>query len=544
MPDATGCDSSYTKGAAGPTYNIAGNNETGITLPALTSGHVYAIETALGPWSNNGTSSYEVAISENGGASWHNLIAFDSSLCAESSDGNHILLYFQALAGRTYELRVFDPGGNFADNSGSIHAILYNDVVVGLAPWSTCADNYSLTRITVADSSIPVGMINNPITIGDIKPGTGYAIEIDQGSWWYPLLTPSIHDYDSDISTDNGSTWGGFGPSLTWPTCVIQTNQTTTAYTATYRIYFKAGTGIYKMRRTSSLPLIAVGGSLNYILYSTTPVTTQNPCTTNCGNNVNPVAPPAWDIACYESYLRPNGFFEDTNLQLPAITFGSLGSISFPNFVIPLPNIDSWISYLEWSVRSYFAWCPDDTAALGAIPTTLNGFEPFGTINDTVSIFQTLTNNVRALQSSGGEGSNYAPHSVVFGGGGGEDSGGWQGILPVLGTDSPWLGGKVKWGTGSDTGGASGGESTITALPSVPGAPGISSTSQAYDTYCQTIMSPHLGPSTSAGLCGALALAKTAPLIWVLIQLLSDVGSIMLFIQYIQRKWIDLGASG
>jgi hypothetical protein len=545
MPGAGGCDADYAKGAPGATSILYGSNSNGDALPTLTSGWVYAIETTAGPWSNNGTSSYEVAISTNNGASWTNMVAFDSSLCAESSDGNHLLMYFQAEAGRSYKLRVYDPGGNFADNTGSIDFILYGHVTTTISPWTTCGDNYNLSQITVADSTIPTtgislltGLHGPPVTIGNIQAGKTYALEISGASWWYVTASPSTHYYASQVSIDNGSHWNDFTPILSWATCAIQTNQATDPNQATYQIYFTAGTGTYQMRISAEAVDAAVSGHLNYILYTTTVATTQNqpgaPTT---------YIPPGWQLDCNESYSRPNGFFELATVQLPSISFGSLGTVSFPSFTVPIPNLDQWISYLILSVRNYFAWCPEDTAALSAIPTTIEGYEPFGTINDTVAIFRTLNNNVTALESSGGQGQNFAPYSIAFGGGGSQDSGGWQGILPVLGENSPWLGGKLAWGSGSD--GTSGGEaSPITALPTVPSAPGMSTTSQDYDAYCQTVMSPHLGSQASTGLCGALALAKTAPLIWVLIQLLSDVSSILIFIQYVQRKWIDAGASG
>ena len=57
-------------------------------------------------------------------------------------------------------------------------------------------------------------------------------------------------------------------------------------------------------------------------------------------------------------------------------------------------------------------------------------------------------------------------------------------------------------------------------------------------------MAPHVGQNTSTGECAALALAKTAPLVWVLLQLLSDAGAIFTFVIYIQKKWVDAGAAG
>jgi hypothetical protein len=534
----------------------------------MASGHVYAVETTLGPWSNGGTSSYEVAISENGGGNWTNLMAFPSSVCAESPDGNHLLVYFQALAGRSYRLRVYDPGDDFTDNTGSISVILYNHVVVGIAPWQTCGDNYSLTQIAVANNVIPANSMDlvhpkgTPVTI-PLTPGSNYAIEISQSSGWYLLGSPGTLYFASDISKDNGSNWSAFGPSLSGSssfaaTCVIQTNQATSADQATYRVYFTAGNGIYQMRVdvTGHDSIGLFGGNLNYILYSTSPVVTQNPPPGSPGSPI--ITPPEWDLACYESYLRPSGFFEDMNFQIPSISFGSLGTVTFPIIPLPIPAIDQWISYLEWSVRSYFAWCAEDSAALSAITTTLNGYEPFGTINDTVAIMRTLQNNLATLQTSGGEGQAYTPYSVMFNSGGGESGGSsWQGILPVLGSDSPWMGGQLKWGS---SGGTSGGEnaqggpftssqiatgsSPITELPQVQSTNASPSNANTYYYYCVGVLAPHVGQGTAVGECGALSLAKTAPLVWTLVQLIADASAVFMFVLYIQKKWVDLGASG
>jgi hypothetical protein len=527
MPGATVCDSYYTKGAAGETYVINGNNAGGLTLPTLTSGHVYAVETTLGPWSNGGVSSYAVAVNE--GLGWTNLAAWGSSVCAESGDGNHILMYFQAEAGRVYKFRADDPGGVFTDNTGSISLTIYNNVVVGIAPWSTCADNYTLSPIAVPDNVIPTGVVMPSVTIADVVPGNSYAIEISQDSWWYAVFQQSIHLYSSEISKDNGSSWTAFGPDLAgaWgATCVIQTNQAIddTINTATkndlktYRVYFKAGNNPYLMR----IPAMQVmpddfGGNLHYILYLTVPTVTQNPTPPG---GINPVSPPAWILECTETILRPNGFFKDTPVSLP---------LSLGTFNLPLPNVDDWIAYLENSIRSYFAWCPQDTAALSAIPATLNGYEPFGTISDTIGIMQTLQSNVIALQASGGEGENFAPPSIFNQGGGESDANSIPDILPVLGSDSPWNGGKLKWtpvSLFSGNGGAGGGEST----------------SYYYD--CLGIMQPHVGLNTAVGECAALSFVKTDPLFWTLLQFVFDVGTLFTLYRFVRAGWIDAGASG
>ena len=568
MPNATVCDSSYSKGAAGPSATIYGSNSSGIYLNALGTswvpGHIYAIETTSGPWSNNGTSSYEVAISTDNGASWTNLVAFPSALCAESSDGNHLLVFFMAQSGRVYKVRVYDPGGNYSDNTGSIGVTLYGAVTTTINPWGSCSGNYILSQIPVANNVIPTtgisiinGLVGPPVTISNIQAGGTYAIEISNGAWFYPPLDPTTHYYASEISQDNGSNWGNFGPSLSWPTCVVQLNQSTIPAQSVYRVYFTAGTGTYQMR-TSAIDIdAAVTGNLNYVLYSTTPSATQSPYNNTYAGTV---IPPAWELACYESLLRPSGFFEDTNFQIPSISFGTLGSITFPNLVVPIPNIDQWISYLEASVRSLVSWCPEDTAALSAIPTALNQYEPFGTISDVVSIIHTIQGNVSAMQTSGGDSQNFAPYSIIFGTGGGNNSGSsFQGILPVLGADSPWMGGQLKWGV--DGSSASGGESTssgpfsgqgqlsngvspIVVLPQVQAAQSSTDNTQSYYDYCLGVIAPHIGQNTAVGECGALALAKTSPLIWTLFQLLADAGAIFTLVIYIQKKWIDAGAAG
>jgi hypothetical protein len=548
MPGAGLCDSYYQKGTESATRVIYGNDEVGSILPYLTqgmqSGKMYALETQAGPWQNNAVDSYEVAISDDNGLSWTNLMSYASAACAQSEDGLHILVFFQALTGRNYKIRVYDPGEVFDDNTGSINLVLWSSITETNLPGQNCADSYTVAQVTVNDNKIPVNNAEG-VLLPDIEIGSGriYAIEISGASYWWNNLVSDDHRFDAMISNDNGSTWSNFAPGLSFASCVIQTNTATTANLKTYKIYFTAPVNYVRMKLNDNG--ILSSGHLEYILYAGDLNSTPGQPCTNCHNpSSGPVTPPGWDLACYETYLRPSSLFKMGDFQLPSISFGSLGTITFPVFSVPIPAVDDWIAYLEWSIRSYFAWCAEDTAALRAIPTTLSGYEPFGTVTEIVGIFTTLENDVTAMGSSGGAGQNYAPYSVVFGSGGGEDGGanGFQGILPVLTSDSPWLGGGLKWGSG--TGGEAGGSaSPITTLPPVAAAPGIDSTSSAYITYCSGIMTPHIGAQASTGLCGAIALAKTAPLIWTLFQLCGDVGSILIFIQYIQRRWINQGVA-
>jgi hypothetical protein len=551
-PGAGACDAYYTKGTATSTSSISATNQSGVVLSTLASGKTYAIETTAGPWSNNGASSYDMAISDDNGATWTSLVNYPHLTCAEDTGsgatlGEHYLVYFQALAGRVYKLRVYDPGGNFSDNTGSMGYSLYGNVVIaGLG--TDCSASYQLTRITTANATIPT---NNPggVAIPEINvaDGSTYAIEIASSPSWYYVNQLTDPRYDAQISEDNGATWYDFKPLWSSALCTMQLNQSLTEQGKIYRIYFTAPAGqIIKMRVNQSNMLETAQGSLNFILYGTTHTngtTPGNPPITNAPT------PPSWVLDCYENFLRPNSFFELASLSSISIPFGSLGTITLPNIPIPIPAVDTWISYLAGSVRSFFAWCPENTAALSVLSTLLVQYEPFGTINDVHGILLDLQGKVTGMQSSGGEGQNFVPYSVLFGAIGGQssDGGGFQGILPVLGSDSPWMGGKLKWGAGSQAVYASGGEvAPITALAPVDPTPGSwnDPTQQSYYQYCMGILAPHVGQSTSTGECAALALAKTAPLVWVLLQLLSDAGSIFTFVVYIQKKWIDAGASG
>jgi hypothetical protein len=521
------CDAYYTKGAAATTYTLYGSQETWVNLPVLTSGKIYALETADGPWTNDTTPSYEIEISD-GTTEW-NLVDFTGAACEQSADGNHILMYFQALAGRHYKIRVYDPGGVFTDNTDHIHVIQY-DTVVPTLPGGDCSDNYTLTELRVPDNRIPI----NPsgVTIGDnptgpsngFTPGNVYAIMINGTDYWRFLATLTEHRFDSSISSDNGSNWSAFDPDWSMASCAIQMNQPLNTYERQYKIYFTAGTGTIKMRAGSeSSPLLA-SGNLTYTLYGATPVTpggTPTPPGTGL--------PPEWEAQCSESYLRPNYLFKMVSFQLPALTFGSLGSITFPVWSVPIPAVDDWIAYLEWSVRSYFAWCPQHTAALQAIPTTMNDYEPFGTINEVNTSFDHLNTLMDQLQTSGGESAPYAPYSVVFDtGGGASGSSGWQGIMPVVSSDSPWA-----W-SGS-------GPSTY-VQPSIPDpftTTTVTGGEESYIDYCQAIFDAHFGLAVGSAMCFVTNVARGVPLLWILVQLGMDVGSVVGIIAYIQKRWVD-----
>jgi hypothetical protein len=534
MPDPGVCDSYYTKGTAGSTIHLYGNVSNWATLPVLTNGQIYAIETSAGPWTNNGANSYEVEISD-GTSSW-NLVNFAGAACAQSADGLHLLLYFKALSGRQYKVRVYDPGGNFTDNGGTINVLFYPNVVSHPPDWNNCSDNYSLTQLTVPDDHIP----RNPagVAIPGIDYGSGdyYAILINPTDYWYPLLHADQHHYEAQISTDNGSTWHAFDPTWSLAVCSMQVNQPVNDYEIQYKLYFQApSSGTIKMRVSSDDSLYVLSaGQLSYTLYGATETNPPGPNP--------PINHPEWYAACYESFLRPNSLFKLSSFSLGTITFGSLGSVTFPTVSLPIPAIDDWISYLQWTVRSYFAWCPEHTAALAAIPTSLNSLEPFGTVHDVSNVLLDINTKIDQFDSSGGEGegSQFLPYDIAFNAQGGESgSSSWSGLLPALDTSSPWLGGTVP--LPSLNTGVTGGESgsvQVQGGSAIPYSEYIS-----YVNYCKGISAPYLG-AAGTGLCWALGLAKTAPKFWIIVQLIFDVMAILGAVKYIRVAWIDARAAG
>jgi hypothetical protein len=518
MPGAGICDGIYTKGAAGDTYTLYGNYSDWVNLPALTPGKIYALETSAGPWINNAVNSYEVQISD--GITEYNLVAFAGASCAQSADELHLLLYFQALAGRHYKLRVYDPGGNFTDNADTIDVIKYDNVTNVIVPPPSCTDNYTLTQMGVYDNRIPRNPSGVEIDAVGIGSDEMYAIEINETDYWYYLSTPEDHRFDAEITTDNGSHWEDFDGSWSGSVCARQLNISSPAYGRRYRIYFTApDSGVLKMRATDDILL--TDGHLTYTLYGATQITDTPP--------PGPIVPPAWNAECYERFLRPSGLFKMVGLSLGSINFGSLGTVTFPTVSLPLPAVDDWVSFLQWTVRSYFAWCPYHTAALMAIPTSMDGYEPFGTIAEVQTSMDHINKVLDDLQAVGGEGASFAPHSYVFNSGaGGETGESFPGLFQAPGDDSPWA-----WDGGVST--VHTGEDITFSMSDTTPLGGETD----YVNYCKSIFDMHFGVAVGGAMCAITNLLRTVPMIWILVQLAWDIGSVVGIVKYIQKRWIN-----
>jgi hypothetical protein len=166
---------------------------------------------------------------------------------------------------------------------------------------------------------------------------------------------------------------------------------------------------------------------------------------------------------------------------------------------------------------------------LAAIPTSFDNYEPFGTITEVNTTIDLLNEKLDQFKESGGE-STYTPYSVIFSTGGGESgSANWQGLLPIVGADSPWA-----WsGSGPLT--THIGEN-VTFDPNTAALMGGEAN---YVDYCEAIFDAHFGVAVGTAMCFMTNVARTVPFLWIVIQLGVDVGSVVGIVAYIQKRWID-----
>jgi hypothetical protein len=181
------------------------------------------------------------------------------------------------------------------------------------------------------------------------------------------------------------------------------------------------------------------------------------------------------------------------------------------------------------SIQQFLTWCPSHSEALAGMTGMFEKYEPFGTVIEVTGSLSHLNDKLGSQFAAGGEGESYAPYSVIFNSGGGAGETAWNGVLPAVSDSSPWAGGALTYTPLHLFGG--GGEGVI------------ESTASSYVNYCKSIFEANIGVGAATGLCVAVSMAKSAPVIWVAIQLGVDAFAILGIFQYITRKWIDLGAS-
>jgi len=110
-------------------YNGVGSGTNGGILDSIEGGGTYRIVTAGGPWdTGDGSSSYDIDISPDGGLNWYSFSEYPGADCLDILGGGYYSLIFTAAAGSDYALRVSDgdESNNYPPNLGSMQYVLYS----------------------------------------------------------------------------------------------------------------------------------------------------------------------------------------------------------------------------------------------------------------------------------------------------------------------------------------------------------------------------------------------------------------------------------
>ncbi len=523
IPEAGACTDFYSYDETGGIeITLNGSNANGLLLPLITANEVIAVKVIDGPWLNSGVASYQVGISDDNGSTYTNLAEYDGNVCSEQApDSDHPLFYLYGREGKTYRVRVYDPGMVFTDNSDSISLMVYPATADDkVNSWQSCATNYDLVEVPLStEERFISAALDAGTAIPSITAGVNYALEITGES------NTIIHDvllgqYAAEVSKDGGQTWEDF-PLATWATCVVALTYNEDPEYSRYRIYFTAENGAtYRIRTDSEHPS---DGGLYFKLYKTA---VHSSPTTPGYNPVIPFTPSSWG-GCNMVCMRPGGLFSTSSFSLGSISFGDLGDVVFPSVALPLPNVGGWLDYGRCSIITYLSWCDEHTAALVQVFALLNEREPFGSIQEVMDGYAILRDGIEAITSEGGEAEQYnlAPDSMIFGGASGGEN--FQGIIPNLEDTNPLFGGSFDL-TGESSA-IEGGESDEAMA--------------YYDTNCHEAMEPKIG-NAADGFCWYMGLLHKYPWgIYILtaIQVLFDLIALLSFIRYIMDKWIGKG---
>lgn len=501
------CNTQFVKGAAaGGAITLNGVSSVGANIPYYSPGAIIALQTTNGPWTNNGANSYEIAISDDNGATYYQINEYPYILCAQSDDGTHVLAYIQAAEGKHYKLRVNDEGGNFADNGGTITVTPYAATTY-IDPWHSCDDQYTVTQVAIPVDQTKIPVYSSGSLIPYITDGGLYAIDASINSY----TVNGVESYLAEMSADNGATWvdmpdadqGGSPIS----TCVVLLGDGDEMV----RVYFTAN-GTYKLRANAG-GTHQDGDYIQYILYSAV----NNDATPEPGEDApgGIYLPPEWGTACYESCPQA-----PYHISTTAVSFGTLGSVNFPDIG---GFIAGWISSSACSMQKFFAVCPEHWQAIAQLPTLLNDYEPFGSFIEVSDGIAEIKSQLETMGYGGENETRYTPYSVIYNESGGEEGGNfWDGLTPILPTTSIWNGGEINLTL------EGGGELAH---------------DNGYKEMCIRTFEPFMG-GMIAGFCPVLTIAHGLTTVWVGLQLMLDLAGIMMLIKYIKRAWIDTGAAG
>lgn len=528
-PTLGGCDKYSHEDIEITSLSIQATNESGDSLPVLTSLSLYALEVVNGPWKEGGvTDSYSIELSDDGGDTWIDLEDYPDLLCAASADGDHTLIYLYGAAGKHWKARVNDQDSNFGNNTQSIGLNVYPGLT-SINEWPACSQNYTFTPVYQDEEArrVPGNMEDGKGIPQAVLGAAGtYAIEILDGQMWYETGA-TAGSYLVDISNDSGATWTSFEdyPSL----CVEQVGSGD-RYRIVFQIVKGGGAGTDPPTTPHDFKLRVRDGdddflsNTGYVVFQVSMVINNNPAP----GDTNP-APAEWIVVCNEAYARPDGYvsWEWVNI---------LGS----NWHFPLPRAGEWIDYLRNAVTYYFAWCPQHTDALKSVGSLAMDKDPMATIVDMVNYIKSIKALLEGYMVGGGadesvvtsqEPDLFSDTNTIGQAGGGASgpeapvshgAGAWD--LFVTGTFDPaknvWFGGKVDLTSALDS--------------------SYSSATDAYVGVCTDKFDSLFGIFTTT-FCGVMGMMRYSDVInWILLvlDLFVSVWFIFKYIPgYLKKTW-------
>lgn len=407
---------------------VSAQSAGGVYLPNVEAGYMYAVQTTDGPWNNNGTTSYEMEISDDGGTTWSPIWQHAAILCSQQGDDeNHVTVWINVAAGHNWKVRVLDAGQVFSDNSGSMGVRVY-EAFYGEDPWSSCGDNYSLTEYPLTPPANTIYAYQPTGTevpfLGNLIVGSTVAVEITDDSHWQP--DGGNDSWQAQITFDGGTTWYAFEDSPL-KLCVITVDPSN----GRKRIYFSNPGRAGDVRVRVDYDGTDWGtndGSLVFKLYRAPAADPDDPFY-DPELPVPPEPPPFID-ACSAGCMRPQGLLTYYPVNLPFVAalsnpvldvaaavlqFLGVDTSDMPQvssmILFPVPDVGGWVEYARCSIMQYIAWCPVHYKIISGYATMMRNVEPVATMWDIVDLmdYTFLTFRSYDWTSTGGGGDEGDP---------------------------------------------------------------------------------------------------------------------------------------
>lgn len=421
---------------------------------------------------NGGDPRTDMQLSRNNGTTWAP-IPGGGELCSLEDGENLIFFIRTGNEASKFKLRVNSE--TFDNNFGFMGYNIYSATAgSSINPYDGCVtQGYSTTSLGPIEW-IPVydpmgrGITSTSASYAEIAgliPGNRYIVEISRGPWYdgettYDNSSNLLPLYKAQVSSDGGETWNemnGTNPDVTcW--------EYTPDYTY-FKIEFTVQDGQnwrIRVADTNSAQFQDNTGQLAYTLKGL--VQPQDTTVT--------------------------GTFTLAGCNSPPI-FPGLLSVSE---LLNLGNyLAEWFDYVTGSIIKFFAWCPENTAAVTMFAEDINTKAPFTSLSEMSAVLNDVRNEMNAY-SWGATGTDY---SVLNKSPSASAQMIQQYVFGPLPSDSPWMDGDLV--------------DFSSPMPS----------DLFYDN-CQLALNNYVGAKLGQGACFAFNWAKQTGLIfWV--QLMFDV---------------------